>query len=108
MRNKFNMLLWLCVYKEFYCKKVSMTCCIKLSSMMVPVCCIQIRRKPAFVQVLQENLTQYMEPEYLQLILIFAGFDHSVKPNSTRTEPKSIQELYQPQWRGYLKVHYYT
>ena len=47
-----------------------MTYCIKLSSMIIPVCCIQIRRKPAFVQVLQENLTQYMEPENLQLFQI--------------------------------------
>ena len=54
-----------------------------------------------FVEVLKENLTQYMEPEYLELILMFAGFDHTAQnPNSTRTEPKSIQELYEPQWRG--------
>ena len=55
-----------------------------------------------FVQVLKENLTQYIEPEYLKLILMFAGFDHSQsRPlDANITEPKSIQELYQPQWRG--------
>ena len=76
------------------------TFCLQLIIIII-VFCVQIRRKTAFVQVLKDNLTQYMEPEYLQLILMFAGFDHSAPtPNTTKTELNSIQELYQPQWRG--------
>ena len=65
-----------------------------------------MKHKPAFVQVLKENLTQYMEPEYLQLILLFAGFDHSPQPlDPSRTKLTSIQELYQLQWRGLQSIY---
>ena len=48
-----------------------------------------------------------MEPEYLDLILKFAGFDHSGQHPPVGTVPRSVEEIFQPQWRGYLK-HFNT